>query len=138
MKTNTLELARNPRAQLTPRSDPAPNLRNETLHAGQHPALGRYVFSEDENAAAVQHAPDLAKARRAVRDRTEHEARDDGVEAGIGEGQTLGHGLDQLDPCDNGGQPPRRLPKRAVVAIDGDHATFAVVPKASPASTTDL
>ena len=111
------------------------------------------VLDEQQPPARPQHAGDLAQGQRLVRDRAEHERRDDRVERVVGEGQRLGrrpvnlrratqpldapleracHRLDRLGEHE-------RLDRVRVVAqveagpgADLEHATFGMSEQVAP------
>jgi hypothetical protein len=79
------------------------------------------VLDEQQPPSRPQHAPYLRERHALVRNRAQHERRDDGVEASIGKRQCFGPRLRYLDRDAGRAQLPAQLPPHERIRLRDDY-----------------
>lgn len=83
-----------------------PRRRQEILPSGRALVVRPHVLEDDEPAAGAQDTPEFGGSRMRLGHARKHEYGHDGVEAGVGERQSLGHGGDAAHGDRARPQPP--------------------------------
>ena len=120
----------NPAARITPvevtfarapLEQPGPRSTQEPLRGARpRPGLGHDVLGEAEPAPWSQDPPDLGQDRLRVADAAQHQAGDDGIDAGIGQVHLLGDDAADLEVDALGARRLAQAGVHVAVRLDGD------------------